>query len=128
MDTKIFDRLEEIADWATSGDASPKDIAHELNGLKFEFNNPSKICMENSKKKAEIKLMKAKEFDRGYQLGKQAKTADEWTLDRDRQEVLDRLKDKNPDYWCLDALFEDDKKVITNKMLYERLIYLLGGK
>lgn len=128
MDTKIFDRLEEIADWAMSGDASLKDIAHELSSLEFEFNNPSKKCMEKARKEAEIKLMKAKEFDRGYQLGKEAKTADEWTLNRDRQEVLDRLKDRNPDCWCLDALFKDDNKVITNKMLYERLVYLLGGK
>lgn len=80
-------------------------------------------------------LKYAAEYHRGYEDGKHAKSADEWRLARDREDVVRRLRKMTIDsnYYgniqriALAIGTEYDGESFASECMRDRLIYLLGG-
>ncbi len=96
--------------------------------------NPSDVLMRQGIEEDTVKLMKMREFDRGFQAGKKAKEANEWALDQERKKVIDRLSKLDTNDYSLvfndkvfSRLFDNPPEVLMNADILDRLIYLLGG-
>ena len=104
-----------------------------------EVRNPSLAYSFKATQDDALMLSSAREYDRGYQDGKRARSADEWRLSNDRREAASRLKKWQPDedgrpqreLWeavmgqYLPAVPTQGDAVL-NTMLRDQLVYLLG--
>ena len=104
-----------------------------------EVRNPSLAYSLKATQDDALMLSNAREYDRGYQDGKRARSADEWRLNNDRREAASRLKKWKPDedgrpqrelweavmgQYLPDVPTQGD--AVLDTMLRDQLVYLLG--
>jgi hypothetical protein len=104
-----------------------------------EVRNPSLAYSFKATQDDALMLSNAREYDRGYQDGKRARSADEWRLSNDRREAASRLKKWQPDedgrpqrelweavmgQYLPDVPAQCD--AVLDTMLRDQLVYLLG--
>ena len=104
-----------------------------------EVRNPSLAYSFKATQDDALMLSSAREYDRGYQDGKRARSADEWRLSNDRREAASRLKKWQPDedgrpqrelweavmgQYLPDVPTQGD--AVLDTMLRDQLVYLLG--
>ena len=104
-----------------------------------EVRNPSLAYSLKATQDDALMLSNAREYDRGYQDGKRARSADEWRLSNDRREAASRLKKWQPDederpqrelweavmgQYLPDVPTQGD--AVLDTMLRDQLVYLLG--
>ena len=104
-----------------------------------EVHNPSLAYSFKATHDDALMLSNAREYDRGYQDGKRARSADEWRLNNDRREAASRLKKWQPDedgrpqrelweavmgQYLPDVPTQGD--AVLDTMLRDQLVYLLG--